>query len=200
MVGGIQEPRSDQKLNQALRVLGRQRGVYLALVHRFDEQLRRGSPQIGLDFPQAHTLAGQRPQRRIFVVEVIRVGRVHVELHPNAQLRAVAQQSLIGVRNAPRARIEVLPLVELAHLVLALDLGVLGSPADGPGEAPHAIASLENPTLITQLSQLVPDYQSRQPGAEHEDPRARWPALQHRSRARLSPHQAPRVHGGHHQG
>ena len=196
---GIQVAGSDQKPDQELLVFLGKWCVDLALLHRLGEQLRGGSPEVCLDLPQAHSPAGQRSPFGVFFPHVVRVAPVHEQLQRNTELLAITEHSLVVVRNPPGAGVQVLPFVEVAHLVFAPDLRVLRPAPDRPTEATHPLAGFQDVVVVAQLPQLVPHREPRHAGAQHDHLRVRRPALQLRSRARDA-HQATRAHGSHHQG
>ena len=199
VVLGVQIPGTDEERHQPLLVLRAQRRVDLPLVHRLGQQLRGRAPQVGLDLPQPHLPARQRPELRVLFVEVVGISGVDEDLERHAQLGTVPQHTCVGVGQSPRAAVEIQPLVELADLGFTVDLGVRCATLDGPAEPPHPLARFEHLVVVAQLAELVPHHEPGNTGTQHDDPRARPAALERRPLGGRCAHQPPGVHGTQHQ-
>ena len=125
VIGRIEIALCDEKADQPLLVLSRQREIQLPLIDRLDEQLVDASDQVGLDLAQPQPGICQRACGASLVVEIRAVRLVQENLQRNAELLAVVQHAGVRVRNAPGADVDVLPLVKGADLAFTADLGVL---------------------------------------------------------------------------
>ena len=103
------------------------------------------------------------------------------------------------IRNAPRPDVDVLPLVERAHLPLAADFGVLGAAFDRPLQSADAIARFEHLIVVAKLAELVADDHAGQSAAEDQHFRLRGTPGQLRLLPRRTGHEIPRGHGAEHE-
>src|SRR6185295_4770219 len=131
--------------------------------------------------------------------EVRRIRFVDEDLQRDAQLLAVVEDPGVRVRNAPRADVEMLSVVERAHLTFTLwtNLGVLAAASDRPRESADAVARLENADVVSELGELVRGHQPGDAGADDDDPGVAWPARELWTFAGLAGHQIPRRHRRH---
>jgi hypothetical protein len=103
----------------------------------------------------------------------------------------------VRVWDPPRADIDVLALVERAHLPLAAGFGVLRAATHRPTQPADAIACFEDPEVVAQLRQFIPEHETGHAGTEHQDLGFRGASAQCRTNAGLAGHEIPGTHRRH---
>ncbi len=201
VIGGIQIPGLHEKVDEVLLVLRRHGEIELVLIDRLHEQLVDVAGEIGLHLAPADALLRERPGGLTLVIAVVALGVVGERLDAHAQIAAVVQDAGVHVGNAPGPHVHVETIVERAHLLLATgaELGVRCTAAHRPVQSPDAVARLEDPEIVSQPAELVPQHEARDAGAEDQHLAPFRPAGERRPRAGLPGHQIPRLQGGHDQ-
>src|SRR5437868_11444277 len=100
---------------------------------------------------------------RVLGMEIRVVVDVNEGLERDGKPLAVVENSPVVVRNAPRAGIEIKPLVEFATLREPAKFGVRVAAAQGPAAPADAVVVFEDLNPVAGLLQLISRDEAREP-------------------------------------
>ena len=126
----LAQPALDAEIfDEFLAVLARERRVELVLMHGLRDEFRGVATPVGVDLAPVHL-------RKTVAVEVGGLVDVRERLQLHAEFAAVVERRVMVARDAYRARVEILPFVERAHLLLAASLRLRRAAAHAPAAPP----------------------------------------------------------------